>query len=436
MSKSKKNYPDPMDIAHQFGADATRLYLCNSPVVRAETLKFSADGVKGIVRDVFLPWFNAYRFLIQNISRLEKHTGKNFVFDATLKEKLSQNPNANIMDKWIIAANQNLIKYVRQEMDAYRLYNVVKHILDFLEELTNWYVRLNRSRMKGEEGVEEQHTSLNTLFDVLLNTTILMSCITPFLSEYIYLNMKNGISAETTPAYHADSIHFLSIPNYQESLINERIETMVERMQSSIEIGRNIRDKKKLSIKTPLAKVSIVHGDKQAIEDLNTVASYIREELNCLEFEILTNEADYVEYECQPENKLLGSTFGKGYSGEFKKKCENNLTREEIIEYLTNKKITIMGKQIEEGWLKISKKFKKQYVDDAKIGVDSSLDISVMLDVVLDENLKRKGQAREIVNKIQKLRKTAGLNIDDQVEIYYEEPTDSNSLHSVVNENI
>jgi len=90
------------------------------------------------------------------------------------------------MDKWIIAANQHLIQYVRNEMDNYRLYNVVKHMLQFLEQLTNWYVRLNRSRMKGEEGPKEQLTSLNTLFDVLLNTTIMISCITPFLSEYIY----------------------------------------------------------------------------------------------------------------------------------------------------------------------------------------------------------------------------------------------------------
>jgi isoleucyl-tRNA synthetase len=88
MSKSKKNYPDPLFIAHQFGADACRLYLCNSPVVRAEPFKFSADGVKSIIRDVFLPWFNAYRFLIQNISRWEKHTGHHFTYDPSLKEKL------------------------------------------------------------------------------------------------------------------------------------------------------------------------------------------------------------------------------------------------------------------------------------------------------------------------------------------------------------
>ncbi len=177
-----------------------------------------------------MPWFNAYRFLIQNISRWEKSTGHNFTFDPLLKDKLWENPNSNIMDKWIIASNQHLIKYVRNEMDNYRLYNVVKHMLQFLEQLTNWYVRLNRSRIKGDEGAEEQLTSLNTLFDVLLNSTIMMSCITPFLSEYIYQNMKNGIDKENKQ-YFADSIHFLSIPNFEDQLINEKIETMVSRMQ-------------------------------------------------------------------------------------------------------------------------------------------------------------------------------------------------------------
>lgn len=151
MSKSKKNYPDPMKIADDFGADACRLYLCNSPVVRAEPLRFAAEGVRTIVRDIFLPWFNAYRFLIQNITRWEARSGQRFVFDPELKYKLVKDPNSNFMDNWIVAANQNLIKFVRHEMNSYKLYNVVRPMLDFIEDLTNWYVRLNRPRMKGDD---------------------------------------------------------------------------------------------------------------------------------------------------------------------------------------------------------------------------------------------------------------------------------------------
>jgi isoleucyl-tRNA synthetase len=153
-----------------------------------------------------LPWFNAYRFLVQNISRYEQSTGKNFVFDSKLKNTLG--PDANFMDRWIISANQNLIKYVRYEMDNYKLYNVVKPLLQFLEELTNWYVRLNRPRMKGDEGIEQQQKSLNILFEVLLSTTTLMSCITPFLTETMYQNLRNGIDPKDRDLYQK-SVHFL-----------------------------------------------------------------------------------------------------------------------------------------------------------------------------------------------------------------------------------
>jgi isoleucyl-tRNA synthetase len=97
---------------------------------------------------------------------------------------------------------------VTHEMDNYKLYNVVKPMLNFLEQLTNWYVKLNRTRMKGEEGEKDQYHCLNTLFDVLLNSTVLMSCITPFICDFMYLNLKNGISAEDKN-YYADSVHFL-----------------------------------------------------------------------------------------------------------------------------------------------------------------------------------------------------------------------------------
>jgi len=173
MSKRLKNYPDPVGVADLHGADAVRLYLCNSPAVRADDLKFAENGVKDIVKDVFLPLFNAYRFMIQNITRYEERTGAPFVYDPKLRFAVAADPAANQMDKWIIAANQHLIKFVRNEIDNYRLYTVVRHILSFLENLTNWYVRLNRSRMRGEEGVSEQDqfASLNTLFDVLFNAT-------------------------------------------------------------------------------------------------------------------------------------------------------------------------------------------------------------------------------------------------------------------------
>jgi isoleucyl-tRNA synthetase len=245
--------------------------------------------------------------------------------------------------------------------------------------------------------------------------------------------MKNGIS-EADKNYFAESIHFLAIPNYHDTLINERIEVMVERMQSTIEIGRKIRDQKNKSIKTPLAKVTIVQGDKQAGEDLATLASYIKDELNCLDFAIEPNEAEYVLYLSTPDHKEIGSILKAKYTKDLKEKL-NNLERQEIIEYLKTGKVTIKGVEIQEGWLKISKQFNEKYSKDEKLGVDSSLDTSVMLDITLDDNLRKKGQAREIVNKVQKLRKAVGLNIDDHVEVFYK-VENASFLSNVVSENL
>lgn len=156
--------------------------------------------------------------------------------------------------------------------------------------------------------------------------------------------MRNGI-AQDNKQYYADSIHLLSIPEYEEKLINERIEFMVSLMQSAIELGRKIRDTKNKSVKNPLNKVIIVHSDKGVIEDLNTLSSYIKDELNCLEFEIRENEAEYVEYLSTPDHKEIGQALKNKYTKDLKEKL-NNLNREEILEYLKNGKVTINGVEL------------------------------------------------------------------------------------------
>lgn len=217
------------------------------------------------------------------------------------------------MDRWIISANQNLIKYVRREMDSYKLYTVVPPLLNFLEQLTNWYVRLNRPRMKGDEGIEEQRRSLNILFDVLLSTTTLMSCITPFVTEHFYQNLRNGIDPKDADLYQK-SVHFLQIPEYNEALLDEKVEKRFARMQSAIENGRLIRDRKNLSLKKPLKCVVLVDNDAEAREDFHQVSNYITEELNCLELKTEQNEDEYVEYKCTPDNRVMGEALGKAFN--------------------------------------------------------------------------------------------------------------------------
>ena len=429
MSKSKKNYPDPLHIANTYGADACRLYLCNSPVVRAESLQFKEMGVKAVVREIFLPWFNAYRFLIQNINRFEQDTDAAFVYDRNMKSELSQ--NGNLMDRWIVSATQNLIKLVRDEMEAYKLYNVVKPLLGFLDQLTNWYVRLNRPRMKGEEGVDEQRKSLNILFDVLLNVTTLMASITPFITEHFYQNLKNGIDANDKDLY-AESIHFLQIPEINESLIDPLVEKRIARMQSAIENGRLIRDRKNLSLKTPLSSVTFVDNDPQALKDFQEVSSYIIEELNVLDLKVESNEDEYVDYKCDPDNKLIGSVLKKKFDKDLKKKIAS-LSSAQLRDYLKDGHLMIGDIKIEQDWLKVQRVFNKKYETSDQWACASNMTSSVLLDAIVTPGLKVQGMSRELTNKIQRCRKEANISIDEKIEVFFELPADKSSvLHEVV----
>lgn len=188
MSKSLKNYPDPNIVIDTYGADATRLvftrilffiaprnfwhilmrtspfhrmFLVNSPITRAENLRFREQGVRDVISRVLLPWLNSFRFFLGQVALHKKASGLDFKYD----------PHApvsnNVMDRWILARCQSLIKLVREEMSAYRLYTIVPRLLDLVDELTNWYIRFNRRRLKGEEGKEDTLSALNTLFETL-----------------------------------------------------------------------------------------------------------------------------------------------------------------------------------------------------------------------------------------------------------------------------
>lgn len=140
MSKRKKNYPDPMEVVHKYGADALRLYLINSPVVRAESLRFKEEGVRDIIKDVFLPWYNAYRFLLQNIVRYEKEdlAGKGqYIYDRD--RHLKNMDKASVIDVWILSFKESLLEFLANEMKMYRLYTVVPRLTKFIDQLTNWY---------------------------------------------------------------------------------------------------------------------------------------------------------------------------------------------------------------------------------------------------------------------------------------------------------
>jgi len=242
MSKSLKNYPDPMLVINSYRADATRMFLVNSPITRGDNLNFREAGVREVVSRVLLPWLNAFRFFLGQVALLEKTAGHQFQYDAHAPV------SENVMDRWILARCQSLIKLVKQEMEAYRLYTIIPRLLDLVDELTNWYIRFNRRRLKGEDGQADTVAALNTLFETLFTLCRTMSSYTPFLTENMYQTLRRYIP-EDPNAGDTRSVHFLLFPDVKEEYFDETIERQVKRMQTVIELTRTVRERKNISLK-------------------------------------------------------------------------------------------------------------------------------------------------------------------------------------------
>eukprot|EP00033_Pygsuia_biforma_P001035 GCRY01001180.1.p1 GENE.GCRY01001180.1~~GCRY01001180.1.p1 ORF type:complete len:1077 (-),score=340.73 GCRY01001180.1:217-3447(-) len=407
MSKRLKNYPDPMEIVNQHGADALRLFLINSPVVRAEPLKFNEAGVREVVKDVFLPWFNAYRFLVQNVLRWEAHTGKAFA-----PSQAAALGSANVMDIWILAACQSLIVFVRKEMAAYRLYTVIPRLLEFIGDLTNWYVRLNRLRLKGAGSEDDAVLALHVLFEVILTVTRLMCPFTPFFTEFVYQNLRPLIPKDSP--LNQDSVHFLDIPEPIVEAMNPVIERKVSAMQSVIVMGRVVRDKAKVSLKQPLSKMTVIHHDQTFLDDVHSLQDYILSELNIREVEPTASETGFVSLSVVPDNRAMGRRLGK----EFKKVSAaiKDLTHDQIVKYRSEGQVEVAGCQIRSGELLIQRNF---IGDKDQYHAFSEGPVLVILNIQQTEELMFEGVARDFISRVQKLRKKAGVVPSDPIHVYH-----------------
>lgn len=417
MSKRKKNYPDPLEIVHNYGADALRLYLMNSPAVRGDFLRFKEEGVRDILKDVFLPWYNAYRFLIQNVDRYEREEDT-FRYDET-----GVNISPNIMDHWIMSATQSLLLFVKKEMSAYRLYTVGSRLVKFVDHLTNWYVRFNRKRLKGEGGKDDCRHALTTLYSVLLNLTKIMSPFTPYLTEHMFQNLRHLLahnhnsSNSSSVNTEMTSVHYLMLPETKTEIIDEVIERSVSRMQSVIELGRIIRDRKTIPVKYPLAEVIVIHKDEKMLQELRSLEKYILEELNVKCLTTTTDKSKYgVEMRADADHKTLGVRL----RGDFKavKQAITELTDKDIEEFLVSGKMMLKGHELGYDDVRISYTFKSSKMFE-KYEAHPEEDLLVLLDIVPDQTLLEEGLAREVINRIQKLRKKAHLVPSDVVTIHY-----------------
>lgn len=403
MSKRLKNYPDPTLIINTYGADSLRMYLINSPVVRGENLRFKEEGVKGIIRDMLLPWFNAYRFLVQNVHEYESSSSCSFTPDLNVALK-----STNVMDKWILALTQSLITFSRQELDSYRLYTVLPKLVDFIEQLTNWYVRLNRKRLRGGS---EQVVALNTLFEVLLTTSKTLAPFTPFFTEYIYQNLRKCLPNQ---GGDEESVHFTEYPQPNSDAMNTDIEQSVSIMQSIIELCRCARERRKIAHRQPLSEIIIFLQNPEDESKLDAVKQYLYDELNVKK---LTFSQTGLSYVPSPNFPALGKRLGK----EMKTVAAaiKALPSDDLAGFLKSGEIVVCGHTMSSDDIQVARK----YAGDSSIyesSDDAHPSVTIALNIQLTPELAAEGIVRHLINRVQRLRKESGILVSDEIEIFYD----------------
>ncbi len=398
MSKSLRNYPDPEKLLNDHGADAVRLYMIDSPAVKAEELRFSDKGVREIVRRILLRWWNAYSFF----------TSYGSIDEFTPRGDYANSPNQ--LDHWILSRLHSLIEKTNHEMAAYRLYNVVPELLQFIESLTNTYIRFNRPHFwkdgKGAAMAEDKRYAYETLFYVLTTLSKIMAPFAPFLSEEIYRNLSralpNGAGRE--------SVHLEDFPEANPAFIKPELEHAVDRMDALVQLGRNLREKVKIKAKIPLLSMKIIYRDAEALKNLQKLEAYFQDELNIRRFEYVTKEEDYVQVKAKANFPVLGKRVGpkmKAIAAQIDKLSLNDL---ESLEAGGN--IVIDGETITISDVEI-----KRSSLGAKDNILVHQKVSIEVDTSLSEEQILEGLSREVTRKVQQARKNADLKLDARITL-------------------
>ena len=376
MSKRLKNYPDPTKMLDTYGADAIRLYMIYSPVVRAENLKFSENGVKQILRDLLIPWWNAYSFFVTYAN-----------VDGFHDEEVCSPNSDNVLDRWIVSSMETLIADVTAAMDQYDLQRAVRPFVAFIEDLTNWYIRRSRRRFWKSQNDGDKLQAYRTLRYVLVQLSKVAAPFTPFISETIYRNLKGKSDPE--------SVHLCDFPTARAGARDLALERDMAAVQTIVKLGRQLRVENDLKVRQPLAKI-LVAGVDTKLDDL------ILDELNIKSIEYIADETALCDVSFKANFKTLGRKCGpkmkavaaaiaamKSFSGSASVEGFD-LTEEDVLVTRTPK---------------------------AGMVVASEGAVVVGLETALTPELVAEGLAREFVSHVQSMRKEANFEVTQRIVV-------------------
>src|SRR5579862_4946915 len=394
MSKRLKNYPEPDAVINRFGADAIRLYLLNSPAVHAEDLSFSERGVELVLRQALIPLWNSFVFL-STYARIYEWTPRSEHFPS---------PKADI-DRWILSLVQRLGKDVSEGMDAYTLNSAVEPFVGFIDQLTNWYIRRNRSRFWSEEANRDREEAFETLYTVLMRLVQIAAPFIPFLSDAIYMQLKNKDAPQ--------SVHLCAFPVYLPEQRDEALEEEMAFVQQVVSAGHSLRKEHKFKVRQPLAKAYVVSASAHILDALRKQKHLIMDELNVKDVYFEENEEPFVTLKPKPNFRILGKKVGKRMNAVHK--AIENLSQTQLAVLLNGKSLDIAVER-ESITLAPEDVGVERSAKENLVAANSG-EITVALDTVLTDDLILEGFARELVNKINTMRRDAGFAVTDRVVI-------------------
>jgi isoleucyl-tRNA synthetase len=414
MSKRLGNAADPFDTLSKYGADATRWYMISN-ANPWDNLKFDADGIEEVKRKFFGTLYNTYSFftLYANIDKFNYSEA-----DIPLNERPE-------IDRWILSELNTLIKKVDVFYADYEPTKAARVISEFTQKyLSNWFVRLSRRRFWKGDYQQDKISAYQTLYTCLLTIAKLGAPLAPFYMDRLYKDLTNVTEKE-----NFESVHLAVFPKHDDAYIDKALERKMENAQTISSLVLSLRAKEKIKVRQPLQKIMIPVDNATQKEEILAVSNLIKHEVNVKEIELLEDASDILVKQIKPNFKTLGPRFGKDM-----KLITNTIsefTSEDIvkIEQIGALDIEINGKSITLGLDAVE--ITSQDIEGWLVANEGAL--TVALDVTITDDLKAEGIARELVNRIQNLRKDSGFDVTDRIDVMLQK---DDKIISAVNTNI
>lgn len=393
MAKSLRNYTDPMEAINSFGADALRLFLVHSSVVKADDLRYSDEAVREVLKSIIIPLWNAYSFFVTyaNIDGIEPSSAP-------------EQP-ANALDQWILSAAETLVEKVGTALDAYDLSRAIDPILDFIDLLNNWYIRRSRRRFWKSENDTDKVQAYQSLYSAVKTLITVSAPFMPFTTDAIWQNLRLPQDPQ--------SVHLADFPSVHEERRNRALEYQMAAVQHAVSMGRALRAAHGIKVRQPLRTVELITRDAAEKEALLGMEESIREELNVKQVVFRDDEEELVRYEIKAKFRILGKELGKDMKAAAA--AIEALGQDDVRALLDGKAIVL---DIDGRAVNITtEKVDIRRIEKSGFKVLNERTLTIALDTEISDELLEEGDIRDLIRGVQNLRKEAGFAVSNRISL-------------------